>query len=160
LKQAFVSYGTALSSYSAKLRSVLENKGLAYEEREPPEGDRSEAFRRIVPMGTIPVIVIDRLYFDAVVANDFLSVDFASAYQNPSSPNPPSLSVVYAAGNLKTFSPPPDVLNPIVFTGVSPVLEPQNGALMGAGLAAVLGLRRWRAKSGNGSNTSAPFVSS
>lgn len=50
-------YGLALSSYSAKLRILLVNKGISFEEREPPGGSyRSEAYRAIVPMGTLPAI--------------------------------------------------------------------------------------------------------
>ena len=49
-------YATALSSYSAKVRIALVAKGVAFEEREPPGGYRSEAYRAIVPMGTLPAI--------------------------------------------------------------------------------------------------------
>jgi glutathione S-transferase len=49
-------YATLLSSYSAKVRIVLAAKGLAFEEREPPGGYRSEAYRAIVPTGTVPAI--------------------------------------------------------------------------------------------------------
>jgi glutathione S-transferase len=49
-------YATALSSYSAKLRIVLLAKRVPFEEREPPGGYRSAAYRAIVPMGTLPAI--------------------------------------------------------------------------------------------------------
>ena len=49
-------YATPLSSYSAKVRIVLAVKGIAFEEREPPGGYRSEAYRALVPMGTVPAI--------------------------------------------------------------------------------------------------------
>jgi glutathione S-transferase len=49
-------YATALSSYSAKLRIVLLAKRVPFEEREPPGGYRSPAYRAIVPMGTLPAI--------------------------------------------------------------------------------------------------------
>lgn len=49
-------YATPLSSYSAKVRIVLACKGIAYEEREPPGGYRSDAYRALVPMGTVPAI--------------------------------------------------------------------------------------------------------
>lgn len=49
-------YATALSSYSAKVRTVLCAKGVDFEEREPPGGYRSEAYQAIVPMGTLPAI--------------------------------------------------------------------------------------------------------
>ena len=50
-------YASALSSYSAKTRIVLVAKGVPFEEREPPGGYRSDAYRAIVPMGTLPAIV-------------------------------------------------------------------------------------------------------
>lgn len=49
-------YATALSSYSAKVRLVLSVKNVPFEEREPPGGYRSEQYRAIVPMGTMPAI--------------------------------------------------------------------------------------------------------
>lgn len=53
---SLVLHASALSSYSAKVRIVLCVKGLAFEEREPPGGYRSEAYRAIVPMGTLPAL--------------------------------------------------------------------------------------------------------
>jgi glutathione S-transferase len=49
-------YATPLSSYSAKVRIVLAVKGIAFEEREPPGGYRSAAYRELVPMGMVPAI--------------------------------------------------------------------------------------------------------
>jgi glutathione S-transferase len=49
-------HATALSSYSAKVRIVLCTKGVVFEERSPPQGYRSAAYRAIVPMGTLPAI--------------------------------------------------------------------------------------------------------
>lgn len=49
-------HATALSSYSAKVRLVLCIKGVDFEEREPPGGYRSERYRALVPMGTLPAI--------------------------------------------------------------------------------------------------------
>ena len=49
-------YATPVSSYSAKLRIVLVNKNVPFEERMPPGGYKSETYRAIVPMGTLPAI--------------------------------------------------------------------------------------------------------
>ncbi len=49
-------YGLPVSTYTAKVRLALCWRGIAFEEREPPGGYRSEAWRKIVPMGTIPAI--------------------------------------------------------------------------------------------------------
>lgn len=49
-------YGTALSSYTAKVRIALEYKGIPYVEQEPQGGYRSAAWRMINPTGTIPLI--------------------------------------------------------------------------------------------------------
>jgi len=49
-------YATPVSSYSAKLRIALAAKDIAFEEREPPGGYRSEAWRAFQPTGTIPAI--------------------------------------------------------------------------------------------------------
>lgn len=49
-------YATALSSYSAKCRVVLCVKGIEFEEQLPPGGYRSDEYKAIVPMGTLPAI--------------------------------------------------------------------------------------------------------
>ena len=49
-------YGLPVSTYTAKVRLALCWRGIAFEEREPPSGYRSETWRQIVPMGTIPAI--------------------------------------------------------------------------------------------------------
>jgi glutathione S-transferase len=49
-------YAVPLSSYSAKVRIALVAKGVAFEEREPPGGYRSAAYRELVPMGMVPAI--------------------------------------------------------------------------------------------------------
>jgi glutathione S-transferase len=51
-------YCTKLSSYSAKLRIACALKALEPELRLPPDGSyRSEAYRRIFPLATVPVLV-------------------------------------------------------------------------------------------------------
>lgn len=49
-------YASPVSSYSAKVRIVLRAKHVTFEERLPPGGYRSGAYRDIVPMGTMPAI--------------------------------------------------------------------------------------------------------
>ncbi|MEM9012246.1 MAG: glutathione S-transferase family protein [Pseudomonadota bacterium] len=50
-------YGVAVSAFVAKVRIVLDLKGLRYEEREPPGGYGSADYRRIVPAGSVPGLV-------------------------------------------------------------------------------------------------------
>lgn len=47
------------SLYSAKLRIVLRAKGVVFEQAPPPGGYGSEAYREVVPAGTVPAIVHD-----------------------------------------------------------------------------------------------------
>ena len=49
-------YATPVSIYSAKVRLALAMTGVAWTELEPPGGYRSEAYRAIVPQGTIPAL--------------------------------------------------------------------------------------------------------
>lgn len=87
MNQPIVFYGTALSGYSAKLRIVLENKGVAFEEREPPQGYRSAAYRSLVPMGTIPAIVVGGLVLsESEVIAEFLEERFAKPPMMPADP--------------------------------------------------------------------------
>lgn len=52
-------YSIPESLYSAKLRIVMRLKGVAFEMEEPPGGYGSDAYKRIVPAGTVPAIVHD-----------------------------------------------------------------------------------------------------
>lgn len=52
-------YGVAVSAFVAKVRIVLDLKGLAYDERTPPDGYGSPAYRAIVPAGSVPGVVVD-----------------------------------------------------------------------------------------------------
>ena len=52
-------YGVAVSAFVAKVRTALDFKGLAFEEREPPGGYGSEAYRTLVPAGSVPGLVVD-----------------------------------------------------------------------------------------------------
>lgn len=52
-------YGVAVSAFVAKVRTVLDHKGLAFEERTPPGGYGSAAYQAIVPAGSVPGVVID-----------------------------------------------------------------------------------------------------
>lgn len=52
-----VLYGIPISVYSCKLRLSLALKGVTLNETPPPGGYGSEAYRRIVPQGTIPALV-------------------------------------------------------------------------------------------------------
>lgn len=76
-------HATALSSYSAKVRIALCVKGVAFEERAPVGGYRSEAYRAIVPMGTLPAIQVgDWVLSESEAINEYLEEAF---------PQPPML---------------------------------------------------------------------
>ena len=49
-------YGLPVSTFSTKVRIALHAKGIAFDERPPPGGYRSDAWRAIIPTGTIPAI--------------------------------------------------------------------------------------------------------
>ena len=50
-------YATAESLYCAKLRILLRHKKLAYDEVSPQGGCGSDAYRRMIPSGTMPALV-------------------------------------------------------------------------------------------------------
>lgn len=80
-------YALPGSSYSAKVRIVLVAKNVAFEEREPPGGYRSESYRNIVPMGTLPAIVDDGLVLsESEAINEYLEERFPSPAMLPRDP--------------------------------------------------------------------------
>lgn len=54
-----VLYGVAVSAFVAKVRIVLDHKGLIYDELPPPDGYGSAAYRAIIPAGSVPAMTID-----------------------------------------------------------------------------------------------------
>ena len=50
-------YNVPVSSYGAKVRIILQHKGLDWTEAAPPDGYGSAAYKRIVPAGTVPAII-------------------------------------------------------------------------------------------------------
>jgi glutathione S-transferase len=50
-------YATELSSYSLKVRLAAALKGIVLDLRAPPDGYRSDAYRALVPSGTVPALV-------------------------------------------------------------------------------------------------------
>ncbi|SFI20212.1 glutathione S-transferase family protein [Albimonas pacifica] len=52
-------YGIGVSAFVAKVRIVLDLKGLPFEEVPPPGGYGSDEYRRLVPAGSVPGMVVD-----------------------------------------------------------------------------------------------------
>lgn len=70
-------YATALSSYSAKVRIVLEVKAVGHDEQPPPGGYRSAEYRAVVPMGTLPAIRIgDWVLSESEAISEFLDESY------------------------------------------------------------------------------------
>jgi glutathione S-transferase len=85
--QPIVLFALPVSGYSAKVRITLEIKGINYEEREPPGGYRSAAYRAIVPMGTIPAIAVgDLVLSESEVIAEYLEERFPEPHMLPPEP--------------------------------------------------------------------------
>lgn len=68
-------YAVPVSNFCATVRLVLELKEVAFEERSPPDGDGSTAYKRIVPTGTVPGLVDDAV----VLSETAVIVDYLDA---------------------------------------------------------------------------------
>jgi len=80
-------YALPVSTYSAKVRIVLVAKNIRFEERAPPDGYRSAAYRGIVPMGTLPAIDDDGFVLsESEAINEYLEERFPHPTLLPSSP--------------------------------------------------------------------------
>ena len=72
-------YGQPLSSYTAKVRVALHWRGLEFEEREPPGGYQSAAWRQRVPMGTLPALEHDGFFLsESEAILEYLEDTFAA----------------------------------------------------------------------------------
>lgn len=82
-------YANDVSGYCCKVRIVLAHKRIACEERSPPDGYGSAAYRAIVPAGTIPGLV----HGDLVLSESEAIVE----YLDEQWPDPPMLPGTPAA---------------------------------------------------------------
>ena len=55
-KQLLIFYELPISSFSCKTRIILDYKGVEWVSVPPPDGYGSDAYRAIIPVGTIPAI--------------------------------------------------------------------------------------------------------
>ena len=80
-------YATPLSNYSAKVRIALCVKGLAFQELAPPGGYRSESYRKIAPMGTIPALQVEgQLLSESEAILEYLEDRFPDPPMRPQDP--------------------------------------------------------------------------
>lgn len=76
-------YANDVSGYCCKVRIVLAHKQVAFDDRPPPDGYGSAAYRTIVPAGTIPGLVHGALVLsESEAINEYLDEMF---------PDPPML---------------------------------------------------------------------
>lgn len=78
-----VLYANDVSGYCCKVRIALAHKRIAYDDRAPPDGYGSKAYRAIVPAGTIPGLVDGALTLSESEA--------INEYLNENAPDPPML---------------------------------------------------------------------
>ena len=77
-------YNVAVSSYGAKVRIMLRHKALEWTETLPPDGYGSDAYRQIVPTGTVPAIIHDGLTLaDSEAIAEYLDERFPSPAMMP-----------------------------------------------------------------------------
>jgi glutathione S-transferase len=80
-------YANAISNFAAKVRLVIALKGIVCEERLPPDGYGPAAYRRIVPMGTIPALVYgDLVLSESETIAEYLEEIFRDPPLLPASP--------------------------------------------------------------------------
>ncbi len=118
-------YAVPLSSYSAKVRIALIAKGVAFEEREPPGGYRSEAYRAIVPMSMLPAI--DDAGFvlsESEAINEYLEDRFPEPPLLPHAPAARARARFFSRFHDLYLEPPVRAL----FAHVSPVRRDANAA--------------------------------
>ena len=77
-------YAIPISLYCAKLRILLRHKELEWEEVPPPGGYGSDEYKKTVPSGNLPAIVVDGL----LIADS----EAIAEYLNEKYPHPPMLS--------------------------------------------------------------------
>lgn len=130
-----VLYGVAVSAFVAKVRIVLDMKGLDYKEAPPPDGYGSTAYRAIVPAGSVPgVTVDDRPFSDS---NAIIELLEALAPEPQLMPNDP-----YEAATVRSLLGFHDTRLEAAARGLFPVIKgdwKSNGETVNAGVANIEG---------------------
>jgi len=82
-----VLYANAISNYCAKTRIVLRHKGLVWREEVPPGGYGTEAYKAIIPAGTIPGLIDDGLVLsESEAINEYLDERYPEPAMMPADP--------------------------------------------------------------------------
>ena len=77
-------YSVPVSSYCAKLRIVLRNKNIIFNELPPPGGYGSNEYRKIVPSGNLPAMIHDDFMLsDSESIAEYLDEFFPSVAMMP-----------------------------------------------------------------------------
>ncbi len=77
-------YNVAVSGYGAKVRIILRHKSLEWTETPPPDGYGSDAYRQIVPAGTVPAIIHEGLTLaDSEAIAEYLDERFPTPAMMP-----------------------------------------------------------------------------
>lgn len=77
-------YSVPVASYCAKLRIVLRNKNIIFNELPPPGGYGSNEYRKIVPSGNLPAMIHDDFMLsDSESIAEYLDEFFPSVAMMP-----------------------------------------------------------------------------
>ena len=77
-------YSVPVASYCAKLRIVLRNKNIIFNELPPPDGYGSNEYRKIVPSGNLPAMIHDDFMLsDSESIAEYLDEFFPSVAMMP-----------------------------------------------------------------------------
>jgi len=80
-------YTTSESLYCAKLRVLLRHKGAKWQESEPEGGCGSEAYRKLIPSGTMPALVDGSLVIaDSEAIAEYLNEKIPTPNMLPADP--------------------------------------------------------------------------
>ena len=81
-------YSVPISLYCAKLRIVLRNKELEWEELPPPGGYGSDEYKKIVPSGNLPALIDGQLLIaDSEAIAEYLEEMHPSPAMLPAEPD-------------------------------------------------------------------------
>ena len=93
----YLLYGNQLSTYCAKVRAVLRHKQVAFEDLAPPDGYGSDAYRALIPMGTVPGLVgADIVLSESEAICEYLEESYPLPAMLPTSPTARAMARSYA----------------------------------------------------------------
>ena len=124
-------YSVPVAVYCAKLRIMLENKSIPFEQLPPPGGYGSEEYRAIVPSGNLPAMIHDGFMLsDSEAIAEYLEEAFPDVPMLPDTPKLRAKAREFSRSHDTRLEPAVRAIYPYVDHETRDPIAVQNGGAL------------------------------